>query len=170
MATYGVSIAIPSPWGDELQLCREGYGDPQAHAIPPHVTLLPPTVIEDADLPAFEAHLELVGARFAPFDMLLRGTGTFRPISPVVFVQVAAGIPWCELLEQAVRSGPVHRELEFPYHPHVTVAHALPEANLDQAFAGLEHFEAAFTVGDIHLYVHGDDEVWRPLRAFELAG
>jgi 2'-5' RNA ligase len=102
--------------------------------------------------------------------MLLRGTGTFRPISPVVFVQVASGIPWCEMIEQAVRSGPVQRDLEFPYHPHVTVAHAVPEANLDAAFDGLERFEARFTVDEIHLYRHGDDEVWRPSRAFALTG
>ena len=86
MATYGVSLAVPPPWGDELQAQREEYGDPLARAIPPHVTLLPPTVIDDEDIAAFESHLELVGSRFAPFEMLLRGTGTFRPISPVVFV------------------------------------------------------------------------------------
>lgn len=170
MATYGVSLAVPPPWGDDLQARREEYGDPLARAIPPHVTLLPPTVIDDEDIVAFESHLELVGSRFAPFEMLLRGTGTFRPISPVVFVQVAAGIPWCEMLEQAVRSGPVRRELEFPYHPHVTVAHGVADANLDAAFSGLECFEARFTVDEIHLYRHGDDEVWRPIRAFALTG
>lgn len=170
MPVYGVAVAIPSPWGEELQARREEYGDPLAYAIPPHVTLLPPTSIQDADLPEFERHLELVGERFAPFDILLRGTGTFRPISPVVFVQVAAGIPWCELLEQAVRSGPVERELEFPYHPHVTIAHAVADDRLDDAFDSLADFQARFTVDEIHLYRHGDDEVWRPIRAFALTG
>lgn len=170
MPVYGVAVAIPSPWGEELQARRAEYGDPLAYAIPPHVTLLPPTSIQDADLPEFERHLELVGERFAPFDILLRGTGTFRPISPVVFVQVAAGIPWCELLEQAVRSGPVERELEFPYHPHVTIAHAVADDRLDDAFEGLADFQALFTVDEIHLYRHGNDEVWRPIRAFALTG
>lgn len=170
MATYGVSISIPPPWGDELQSRREDYGDPLAYAIPPHVTLLPPTQVEDEALPAFEEHLRLVGERFAPFEMLLRGTGTFRPISPVVFVQVASGIPWCEMLEQAVRSGPVERELDFPYHPHVTVAHAVAEHHLDEAFEGLAHFEARFEVADFHLYRHGEDSVWRPVADFALTG
>ena len=39
--------------------------------------------------------------------MRLRGTGTFRPVSPVVFVNVAEGISRCELLADAVRRGPL---------------------------------------------------------------
>ena len=35
-----------------------------------------------------------------------------------------------------MRSGPLERELKFPYHPHVTVAHDLPEEALDRAFDG----------------------------------
>lgn len=168
MATYGVAVAIPSPWGEQLQSFREECGDPMASCIPPHITLLPPTEIADGRLGAFGAHLEDVGRGFAPFDILLRGTGTFRPISPVVFVQVAAGIPWCEMLEQAVRGGPVERELEFPYHPHVTIAHGVGEDDLDRAFDGLAGFEARFTVSGIHLYRQGEDEVWRAIRTFEL--
>ncbi|GAB3113623.1 2'-5' RNA ligase family protein [Janibacter alkaliphilus] len=170
MTVHGVAVAIPEPWGEMLQAARERVGDPMARAIPPHVTLLPPTDIPDPALPVFRTHLEHVVARHAPFTMQLRGTGTFRPVSPVVFVQVAQGIPSCEMLEQAVRAGPVHRELEFPYHPHVTVAHALPEPALDEAFAGLATFDAVFEVTQIHLYDHGPDEVWRPQHSFTLTG
>ena len=88
-----------------LQQLREDVGDPFARAIPPHVTLMPPTEISPAQLEGFTAHLASVARQHGPFTMRLRGTGTFRPVSPVVFVQVAAGIPWCEMLEQAVRSG-----------------------------------------------------------------
>ncbi|MCG7323050.1 2'-5' RNA ligase family protein, partial [Arsenicicoccus bolidensis] len=98
----------------------------------------------------------------------LRGTGTFRPVSPVVFIQVARGIPACEQLEATVRRGVLERDLSFTYHPHVTVAHGLPEDALEQAFVELADYHAQFTVGEFSLYVQGDDEVWRPIRRYPL--
>ena len=128
MPNHGVAITVPEPWATTLQQAREDFGDPMASAIPPHVTLLPPTAVGDDAMPAFLAHLQVVTSAAEPFEMVLSGTGTFRPVSPVVFVQVSQGIPYCEALERAVRSGPIERTLDFPYHPHVTVAHHLDEA------------------------------------------
>ncbi|MGW0657838.1 2'-5' RNA ligase family protein [Streptodolium elevatio] len=170
MRTIGVSIAIPEPWGGQLQDLRAGFGDPLARAIPTHVTLLPPTEIAEDALDDVEAHLRAVAAAEHPFPMILRGTGTFRPTSPVVFIQVALGIPDCERLEEGVRAGPLTRELHFPYHPHVTVAHHLPDHVLDRAFDKLSGYEASFEVTGFSLYEHGDDAVWRPRRAFPFGG
>ncbi len=41
--TLGVSLVVPEPYGSLLQRRRAGFGDPAAHGIPTHVTLLPPT-------------------------------------------------------------------------------------------------------------------------------
>jgi 2'-5' RNA ligase len=168
--TIGVSIAIPDPHGALLQAKRASFGDPLAESIPTHVTLLPPTELLDDSMDDVIAHLEQVSSAAHPFAMVLRGTGTFRPVSPVVFVQVSGGIAECERLEQAVRTGPLDRKLAFYYHPHVTVAHHLPDASLDRAFDELAGFEARFDVTAFHLYEHGEDEVWRPVRAFPLGG
>lgn len=170
MPTIGVSIAIPAPHGEMLRARRASFGDCLADSIPTHVTLLPPTELTEEDLPAAVAHLEQVAADSDPFPMVLRGTGTFRPVSPVVFVQVSGGIADCEVLERAVRRGPLERAVDFYYHPHVTVAHHVPDANLDRAFAELADFECSFTVQEFHLYEHGADGVWRPARAFALGG
>ena len=109
----GVSIAVPEPHGSLLQERRAGFGDPAASGIPTHVTLLPPTEVDDGELPAVEAHLAGVASAGRPFRMRLSGTGTFRPLSPVVFVQVVEGAEACARLQQQVRdsSGPVAREL-----------------------------------------------------------
>ena len=48
-------------------------------------------------------------------------------------------------------------DLAFPYHPHVTIAHHLADAQLDQAFDELADFECEFDVDDFHLYVHDDE-------------
>lgn len=168
MPTIGVSIAIPSPHAEMLQSKRASFGDPLADSIPTHVTLLPPTVVEDGDLDDAVKHLTAVAEQHRRFRMVLRGTGTFRPTSPVVFVQVSGGLAECEVLEQAIRRGPLERALDFYYHPHVTVAHHVPEENLDRAFDELADFECSFTVEEFHLYEHGEDLVWRPVQTFAL--
>ena len=168
MPMHGVAVTIPEPWGTALQAARDSFGDPMASAIPPHVTLLPPTPIADDTMREFLAHLHGVTAGVEPFRMVLSGTGTFRPVSPVVFVQVSLGIAQCEKLESAVRSGPVERRLDFPYHPHVTVAHHLGEDALDRAFNDLGDFRCDFRVGSIELYTHDEDGVWRVQHSFPL--
>lgn len=169
MPTYGVAVTIPAPFGDALRAARITSGDPMARAIPPHVTLLPPTEIPDSAMAEFTDHLSAVAARHTAFEIRLNGTGTFRPVSPVVFVQVSLGIAACEALESAVRAGPVSRALEFPYHPHVTVAHHLSDDRLDDVYEALAGFRAEFTVDAFELYEQGGDEVWRPQRCFRLA-
>lgn len=170
MQTIGVSFAVPEPWASQLHQARRRAGDDQADAVPAHVTLMPPTEIEDAEHDALRAHLESVATRHSPFRMTLRGTGTFRPTSEVVFVAVAEGISSCEMVEADVRSGPVTRTLQFPYHPHVTIAHGVPEDGLDRAFRELSGFEATFQVDGFDLYEHGTDEVWRPVSHFAFEG
>ena len=164
--TIGVSIPVPEPYGSLLQRCRAGFGDPAAHAIPSHVTLLPPTDVTSAVLPPLVRHLAAVARAGRAFPLRLAGTGTFRPRSPVVFVTLVEGGPECAELQEAVRSGPVPRPLDFPYHPHVTVAHGIPAEALDRAQRELADFAADWTVTGFSLYERGADEVWHPLREF----
>ena len=167
MPVIGVALSIPEPWATELQDYRTGL-DPAAALVPTHITLIPPTDIDDDTLTVVEGHLDKVAEAGAAFDVHLRGTGTFRPVSPVVFISLAAGISQTEQLAAAVRSGPLDVDVEFPFHPHVTVAHHLTEDQLDRAFADLAAFECSFEVSSFHLYVHDTVEGWRPTRDFAL--
>src|SRR5487761_2000691 len=106
----GVSIAVPQPHAHVLSAWRERSGDPQASLVPPHVTLLPPTRASASHSAAIEQHLTTASRALGPFSMHLAGSGTFRPVSQVVFVQVATGLVECELLEAQVRSGPLQRD------------------------------------------------------------
>lgn len=166
LLTIGVSVSVPEPHGSQIQDARAGHGDPAARSIPTHVTLLPPTELPVERLPEVEAHLAAVARAHRPFRMLLQGSGTFRPVSPVVYVRVEEGAHECRLLEADIRSGPLARELAFPYHPHVTVAHGLPEDVLDQAFDKARTFQAAFPVPGFSLSRFDADGVWRPWRAY----
>jgi len=165
----GVSVAVPEPYGSLLQRARAGFGDPAADGIPSHVTLLPPTEVAAEVLPLFSRHLAGVAAAGRSFLMRLSGTGTFRPQSPVVFVTLAQGAEECGALQEHVRSGPVRRRLDFPYHPHVTVAHGIAEEAMDRAQRELAQFAAAWTVTGFSLYEQGGDGVWRTHREFPFA-
>lgn len=170
--TIGVAVPIPEPYGTELQDWRRSFGDPLADAIPSHITLVPPTEVEDGPENVYARvrdHLADVACRFPPFRVRLRGTATFLPVSPVVFVALAEGISACERLSMAVRTGPLNVELSFPYHPHVTVAHYLSDDAMETAFKTLAGYEAVFDVTAFSLYEHGSDGYWRRECDFELA-
>jgi 2'-5' RNA ligase len=166
--TLGVSIAVPEPHGSRLQRHRLGFGDTAAAGIPTHVTLLPPTEVGAGDRPVVEDHLAAIAAAGRPFAMRLAGTGTFRPLSPVVFVRVVEGGAACGRLQERVREpgGPLARDLPFPYHPHVTVAHGVGEDALDTAQSELAAYEAAWTVRGFALYEQDPGGTWRLCREF----
>lgn len=166
----GVAISVPEPWRGELAAWRARVGDPEGGRVPPHVTLLPPTQVPAAGLEEIDDHLVAAADGCPPFEMHLSGTGTFRPVSDVVFVVVATGIAQCEQLERRVRSGPLGRDTRFPYHPHVTVAHDIPAAGLDAAYEGLAGFEARFRVTGFTAFEQAAGGVWLPRRHFALRG
>ncbi|MCW2621357.1 MAG: 2-5 ligase [Frankiales bacterium] len=164
--TIGVAIAVPDPFSAELHDWRERLGDPDAKQIPPHVTLLPPTALPVGEVDEVLEHLRAVADQGRCFRLQLRGSATFRPVSPVVFVQMVQGMAECALLERAVRSGPLARDLAFSYYPHVTVAHDLSDGELDRALTELETYDASFDVTALTLFERDRDGWWRPLHEF----
>jgi 2'-5' RNA ligase len=170
-ARIGVAIDIPDPWGAALTRRRAEAGDPLAAYVPAHLTLLAPTEVHPAVLPAVEAHLAAVAAAHEPYPLHLRGTGTFRPVTDVVFVAVAAGISECELLAAAIGDAPeLRRGARFPYHPHVTVAQDVPAEHLDKVYEDLADFSVRFDVEGFTLFSHTGEGRWQPRRDFALGG
>jgi 2'-5' RNA ligase len=164
----GVAIPVPDPYGSLLREKRAEFGVPMAETIPSHVTLIPPTEVADAELDVVRESLDRASAALPPFPMRLRGTGTFRPVSPVVFVAVSQGISYTEMLAKCVRDALHSPEPEFPFHPHVTVAHNLDDPSLDRAYEELADFECEFTVDEFALYQHDETSGWVPQHAFAL--
>lgn len=169
--TIGVVVGIPEPWGSHLDQHRMASGDPLAPHIPAHLTLLGPTVVEatPAVTGAIDAHLAGVAGAHTPFRLGLAGTGTFRPVTQVVYVAVSAGVAECGALAADIRSGPLECTLPYPYHPHVTVAHDVSPAALDRVSESLATFEAGFAVDAFTLYEHQADGHWEPRRSYRLS-
>ena len=169
-AVLGIVVPVPEPWAQLLVWWRSKVGDPQASVVPPHVTLLPPTEVPLSRRPAIAAHLAAVARSHPPFDMHLSGTGTFQPVSDVVFVTVARGIGNCELLANDVRKGPLDRTLSFPYHPHVTVAHGVSVDMLELAYNGLSDLSAEFRVDSFTEFEQSEGGAWTITREYPLTG
>ncbi|WP_380167325.1 2'-5' RNA ligase family protein [Jannaschia sp. R86511] len=167
--TLGVAVAVPEPFASALRDSRAATGDPVALAVPPHVTIVPPVLVPPAEVPAIVEHVRRTAALLPRFAVVLSGTDTFRPVSEVVFVRVVDGGQACDRLQQAVRTGPLQRDLSFPYHPHVTVAHDVPTAALDRVQSALSGFHAAFDVHEVAVFRCAGDGVWRSLSPAPLA-
>jgi 2'-5' RNA ligase len=169
-SVVGIVVAVPEPWAQLLTDWRAKCGDPQAGLVPPHVTLLPPTEVRAGDRPLITEHLSSVARQHPPFDMHLSGTGTFSPVSEVVFVAVARGIGSCELLANDVRGGPLARSLAYPYHPHVTVAHDVSPDMLELAYSALGELSAEFRVDHFTEFEQAPSGAWVVAREYALSG
>ena len=169
MPTIGVALAIPEPWGRQLQDYRVSLGDDTAVHIPTHITLIPPVEATDDQLEAIRAHLTEAASAFRGFRVRLRGTGTFRPVSPGGLRHGGRGDLGLRAARRRTAPGAARVELQFPYHPHVTVAHHLSDGDLDRAFADLADFECVFDAASFHLYEHDAEIGWRPTTEFALA-
>lgn len=166
--TIGVTVAIPSPHRETIDEVRALHSA-QPLDMPAHITILAPVDVDADALPGVLAHLERVAARTSAFPVLLRGTGTFRPVSPVVFLALAQGISACEQLECDVRSGVLGVEVRFPYHPHVTLAHDVDEQSLDDAFGALSDYTVDMWISGMDLHEY-DGIRWRLLQTFPFTG
>jgi 2'-5' RNA ligase len=167
----GVAVDIPEPWGGTLTRRRAAAGDPVAAYVPAHLTLLGPTEIAPKALLTIERQLAAVAAAHPAYALHLRGTGTFRPLTEVVFVAVAAGISECEQLAAAIGDATqLPRNQRFPYHPHVTVAQDVPPDELDKVYEDLADFSAKFEVDRFTLFEHTTDGRWQARCDFRLTG
>jgi 2'-5' RNA ligase len=157
--SIGVILGFPPDIAEELQRWRASFGDPMAGVIPAHITLVTTTMTQDWD--ATRSHVREIARRQAPFTVTISGTGSFRPVSPVVFLNVEDGFGECVRLHRQLQSGPLETELPFAYHPHVTIAHDVAPESLDEAETALKDYRVTFPVASMGLYEHDDNGIWQ---------
>jgi 2'-5' RNA ligase len=157
--SVGVILGFPPEIAEELQRWRASFGDPLADVVPAHITLVTTTTTRDWE--GTLEHVREVARQQSPFKVTIAGTGTFRPVSPVVFINVEDGFEDCVALHGKLQQGPLHRELPFAYHPHVTIAHDVAPENLDEAETVLRNYRATFPVVSMGLYEHDANGIWQ---------
>lgn len=154
----GIVIPLPEPLRSELQRIRASFGDPLAETIPPHITLVTGAATDDWE--RTRGHVRAVSRRWRTFELTLRGSGSFRPVSPVIYLKVDRGWDECVGLHRQLQSGPLDGAPEFDYHPHLTVAHDIAGPAMDRAQASLRGYEAGFTVERIGLFEYASTGQW----------
>jgi 2'-5' RNA ligase len=159
---------VPPPLADRLRRVRRSCGDSLAD-LPPHITVIPPTPVARAALPALVRQIETRAASFGRFQVRLTGAGTFRPVSPVVYARLAKGFESCQALEAQLRPAFDGLEDRFPYYPHVTVAQDTPDAGLDGAEQAISQLDETFVVTGVDICLLRSDAVWQPLHHAQLA-
>ena len=147
----GVVIAVPEPWISIITDLRLSLGDPLAEKVPAHITLMPPTAVPACRRAQVLRHLHECARAQTPFKVSLSGSGTFMPVSPVVYLNVDKGASHCAQVAEDIRSGPLDYPLRFPYHPHVTLAQGLPPQELERGLSLGAGIEASWMVPGIRL-------------------
>lgn len=164
----GIVIALPEPLATELRGWRASFGDERADVVPAHITLV--TTTSAPDWESTLAHVRHVVRSEPPFEIKLNGSGTFRPLTPVVYLKVEEGVSECMRLHRKLQAGPLARQLEFPFQPHVTVAHAVGDARLDEAARVMNLYRAGFPVRSIGVYEHDSAGSWNLQEELNLGG
>lgn len=169
VVTVGVLIHVPQPLAGRVAEVRSAVTE-VLEDVPTHVTLVPPATLLEDDLDAFVEHLAQVAAQAPPFEIRLCGTATFQPVTDVVYLRVLEGAAECDVLQDHLRRGPAAIDLRYPYHPHVTLAHDVPQAALDLVREHMSAVDETFTVDRFVLHVERPGEQWQPVREFSLGG
>lgn len=163
----GVVVAIPEPWVTQLTDLRLRLGDVQGSRVPAHITILPPTPFPTHQRAEVIQHLREVAKHHSPFRITLRGTGSFRPVSQVAFLNVAEGGRECSSLAEEIRTGPLDVPQRFPYHPHVTLAQDVDDPALDLALDIGDTFEASWVVPGFRLDRVDANEMYSTMALFD---
>ena len=163
----GVVIEIPSPLRESLRAWRLTYGGESTAHVEPHITLVSGST---TDWDAAAAHVRAVAALAKPFNVRLEGTGTFRPVAPVVFLNVDEGGEECTALHDSLTKGPLGHDLAFSYHPHVTIAHEVDDSSMDSAQGELRNESMGFTVTSMGLFGIDTSGQWSLREELQLGG
>jgi 2'-5' RNA ligase len=164
----GVVIELPEPVGRELQDWRASFGDPASYAVPAHITLM--IAPQEACWDDVVERVRSVARDWRPFRVEINGTGTFRPVTPVVYLRIGEGGEECRALHEALHEERLVSASPFDFHPHVTIAHAVDEEDLDRAQDMLRTYRAGFLVDRIGLYELDVEGVWQIREEFPFEG
>ena len=123
---FALVIYVPPPLGDFLDdLRRELVPHYNPHA---HVSVLPPRPIA-VDW-RIAAQLVREQARtWQPFDVELTAIEIF-PVTNVIYIGVGGGSVELPHMHAATNTGPLAFEEPFVYHPHITLAQEIPQADV----------------------------------------
>ncbi|MGH9126439.1 MAG: 2'-5' RNA ligase family protein [Acidimicrobiales bacterium] len=164
----GVALLLPSPVAEEVEGMRRALGDRSLGRVPPHLTLVPPVNVAEADLGRALAVLRAAAAGTPLSLTVVLGPPTsFLPANPVLYLPVEGGEAAVHALRQRVWEEPLTRALTWPFVPHVTLADEAPLSRIEAATVALCGYRAEVVFERVHLLVErragAEGPKWIPL-------
>jgi 2'-5' RNA ligase len=171
----GVVVLVPGAMALEVDGLRRACGDAALDRVPPHMTLVPPVNVTVARIPEALSLLRTAASAMEPFDLTLGPVTSFRPDSPTLYLAVGgsdAALASLHRVRDAVFVAPLHRELSWPFVPHVTIADEATDARIDAAIQALGDYRATVTCRSVHLLQEQRDDSgpkWTPIADYRFA-
>jgi 2'-5' RNA ligase/GNAT superfamily N-acetyltransferase len=161
-----VALLVEGPTGLEVAGLRRALGDPGLEKIPPHITLVPPVNVKQADLPrALGVMREAAASVPGPLELTLGPPASFLPDNPVCYLEVGGDSPalsGLRALRDAVFAGPLQRKLSWPWVPHVTILDGGEPDSISEALSCLSCYRATVSFDRLVLLELGSDRSWKP--------
>jgi 2'-5' RNA ligase len=126
------------------------------------LTLVPPINVRESDIGVVLAQLRAAAADASPLTVTLGPPTTFLPANPVVYLAVGGDVDGVRAIRNAVFAGPLARNLEHEFVPHVTLIESTTPARIEAALAALADYAVEVTFESVHL-LQQDDRVWHPI-------
>ncbi|MFL6204989.1 MAG: GNAT family N-acetyltransferase [Acidimicrobiales bacterium] len=162
----GVVLLVPQPLATQIDGVRRALGDEARERIAPHITLVPPVNVAERDLPRAFTLVRTAASTIAPLALRIGPVATFAPVNPVAYLQVGGEPQVLEALERlraGCLDGPLERESQHEFVPHVTVANELSEGRLEVAARVLADFSAEVTIDHVHVLAELPGRLWRTI-------
>jgi len=173
-AQYAVVAYVRNALGHFVEELRRDLYPEHGH-LPAHITVLPPRPLcgsEDEALEGIRRALPL----FGPFPAELGDVENFMPATPTVFLRVARSAYRFRELHDALNTGALHCEENWPYMPHLTIVKMPATAEAERADAISRtrwqgfHGKRGFTVRELTFVREGEANHWIDLATLQLGG
>lgn len=162
----GVVLLVPQPAATLVDGLRRALGDTALGRIEPHLTLVPPVNVAERDVPRALAVVRAAAAEASPLPLRLGPVTTFAPVNPVAYLRVAGDddvLDRIRRLRAACLQGPLERESEHDFVPHVTVAESLVADRLAAVEAVLADFSVEVAIDRVHVLAELPGRRWQPV-------
>jgi len=170
---YTIVALLPQNLVTALEPHRRKY-DPQAHIIPPHITVVESFKFSGSIEPLYN-HLEEIGETHAPIRVSLVGWDAYTQSDYQLHLPLVTGRLEFSALREDLMTGPLGHlaEGENRYWPHITLGRFASVEDLDRAKRALKSFEAQFTFGVTSLellYRRKSIQPWQTQQRLKLEG
>lgn len=165
----GAALLVPEPVRTEVDALRRSVGDGSLGRVPAHLTLVPPVNVHERDLGAALSLLRDAAASCRPFTLAFGPPATFLPDNPVLYLSVSGDVAVLSGLRDAVFRPPLHRELAWPWVPHVTLCDEGDPDRVASAVGVLGDYRSSVTFDRVHVLTE-TDRVWVPFADAALGG